>query len=719
MIKIFIICTLLSLCVSANAQYYSRTGRWSLKTADTIIVFEIKEGNPVIVDLLSTAAKSKPNNWAVGTPEADLPDSVEIDGQTNKVTWEYKGIKQREGQISFTYQSKDPSLEYVSTWEAARLVLNPGNIVERYQTLPGPVEHSAYLVNKTRKTVILAPTATITLPLMPQSGQSPDIWWIEKTAGHVSDVGIHIDALTPGYEKTLRCGPYSQTDATRDAFPWFCVHDKESKCGVYGGVEFSGWTQILIKREPNAVTRVSMGLDQREGKTRTRLAPGEKLQFPTCFIGAYKGEVEDGTHGLHRWVEKHLRPPIPGGVTPLLVNNSWGSGMAVDEALAKTMIDDCADLGIEMYHVDAGWFKEVGDWHSHPEKFPNGLEKIADYTHSKDLKFGLWVGWTQGGSIKNPGPDVLSPFNPEQKSWFANDYPEDWKNAAFKGATACMGCEDARNWCLNDLRRMVKQYKLDLLEHDQNMILSGCEREGHGHIPNDSVDVSRAAAEGYYAVYDQLRKENPNLLFEDCVNGGRLFDFGVAKRAHYICMSDDFAALPLRKDFYDSSYPFPPSMLEAYIRNKVGDSVANFRYMLRSAMLGWCTIMTDMSKWTPEERAAAKREFAIYKDKLRPFIASGNVYHVLPRPDGKNWDGMQYADQKGDKGVLYVFRPQSEKDTQAVILRGLNPKKRYAIEATDGSASGTYTGEELMKSGLTVRLAEKQSSDLIFFNTAK
>jgi alpha-galactosidase len=51
---------------------------------------------------------------------------------------------------------------------------------------------------------------------------------------------------------------------------------------------------------------------------------------------------------------------------PLLVSNSWGSGMAVDEALARRMIVDAAQLGLEMFHLDAGWFRAVGDWRADP-----------------------------------------------------------------------------------------------------------------------------------------------------------------------------------------------------------------------------------------------------------------------------------------------------------------------------------------------------------------
>ena len=57
----------------------------------------------------------------------------------------------------------------------------------------------------------------------------------------------------------------------------------------------------------------------------------------------------------------HLRPPCKANL-PLLVNNSWGEGMAVDEAMIRRMIDSSSRLGMETMAVDAGWYRHVGDW---------------------------------------------------------------------------------------------------------------------------------------------------------------------------------------------------------------------------------------------------------------------------------------------------------------------------------------------------------------------
>ena len=187
-------------------------------------------------------------------------------------------------------------------------------------------------------------------------------------------------------------------------------------------------------------------------------------------------------------------------------------------------------------------------------------------------------------------------------------------------------------WCLRDLQRIVKEFKLDLLEHDQIMMLDNCGRDGHGHIPNDPVDTSRATAEGYYEIYDRLRQENPHLLFEDCVNGGKLVDYGVVKRVHYFSATDTYDPQTCRRAFYDSSYPLPPSMIELYLANVPGKTLASFTSMLRSATLGWATIMIDTTQWTPEQHKIAKRVCAIQREAETANRSRESLSHPLSPP---------------------------------------------------------------------------------------
>ncbi|EME7180588.1 alpha-galactosidase [Enterococcus faecium] len=82
---------------------------------------------------------------------------------------------------------------------------------------------------------------------------------------------------------------------------------------------------------------------------------------------------------------------------PILVNNWEATYFDFNSEKIKAIIDEAKELGIEMFVLDDGWFgkrdadnSSLGDWFEYEGKLTNGLREIADYAHSKGLKFGLW-----------------------------------------------------------------------------------------------------------------------------------------------------------------------------------------------------------------------------------------------------------------------------------------------------------------------------------------
>ena len=669
----------------------------SLKTGDTWLTVTASAGQLAITSLSSTGGAP---DWIGGPVLVSLPDHVFINNASQSVHWKFLGsaASHKVGETTLRFISSDPKLELLSIWHA-----QPG---------PGPVEHHFEIVNRSGEPidVPLLPSLAVTLTALAE--HSVENWWVEKGGSQPTDAGTHREPISDGYRFNGHATPYSDD---REMIPWMSIQDATENAGVYFGIEFSGRVgfDVSAAGQPLKVTIVA-GLDPSERDFRSRLADGERFVTPTVFVGCYRGEVDDGANRLHRFVATHLRPPVPDARYPLVVNNSWGSGMAVDEALARRMIDDSAALGVELFHIDAGWFRTVGDWHPDAKKFPHGLAPVSDYAHSKRMLFGLWVGWTQGGT-ESRGMETLAVTNPKQRDWFTRDYPATWKPSAFTGATVCLGDAPARAWCLNELRRIVTSYKLDMLEHDQIMIVDQCDRTDHSHTASPA-DIAYHAARGYYSVYDQLRKEHPNLLFEDCVNGGHTVDFGIIRRVHYISITDTYDPLSNRRAFYDSSYPLPPSMCECYIENRPGPSLATFKTMLRSGMMGWCTLMCDTGAWSVEQRHAASRQIEIYKKWIRPLINRGDLFHISTRPDDARWDGMQYFDSKSGKGIVFAFRGATAGEPAHVFkLKGLDRAASYEVWSEDGAVSrGQATGAKLIDEGLRVELSEPGASEWIY-----
>jgi len=578
---------------------------------------------------------------------------------------------------------------------------------------PGPVEHTVEVINEGKDDIEIGYCPSLELSLrLPDS--KVQHWWVEKGARKPSDHGTYTTTIGKGFDYVGISRPYSGTYAN-DPIPWQCI-TVEGQYGLYTGIESTGCVMQKARLEDETSLKVTLGIETAPGTFRARLEPREVYTFPTVFIGCYKGDIDDGCNRLHRWVERWLCPPSDDVNLPLLGNNSWGSGVAVDEVLARKMIDDCAALGLEMYHVDAGWYKAIGWWREDPTKFPNGLRVVSDYAHAKGLKFGLWVGWTQGGNT-TVDREALSVFEPEMRTWFPKDMPPDWKPSpdGFTSTPVCLACEDAKAWCVQELRRMVNDYKIDLLEHDQIMVVWECERQNHGHTDSPG-DISHRCCTNYYDIHDTLMRDFPGLLIENCVNGGRQTDFGVIKHSHYTCANDNYDPISLRRTFYDVSFPLPPRILEGYIASHLGETLDNFRYCLRSAMLGWCTIMMDMSKWTDEQKAAGKRQFEIYKTTIRPQIRDGNLYHVSRRPGPQSWDAFEYYTPATGKGVVLAFLAQCDQSDITIKLKGLDPDSKYDARFEDGHGkNAVHSGHDLMEAGVKVHLPSYDSSELIYF----
>jgi alpha-galactosidase len=411
--------------------------------------------------------------------------------------------------------------------------------------------------------------------------------------------------------------------------------------------------------------------------------------------------------------------------------------MAIDEQLALRMIAQARALGLEMFHVDAGWFRGVGDWYPDPKKFPHGLAYIADAAHKSGLRFGIWVDWTQAGLDTEPG--ALNVNDPKVRDWLVADPPPGWKLEEFKGETVDLGVPAARDDLEREVNRMVSDYHLDMLEHDGYLVAQGCTRDDHPHAPPDrstmkvthegssmyvladnSTDVSYHAVRAYYDIYAHTRHRHPGLIFEICNDGGRMVDFGSAAHGDYFSITDTYDPLSNRRAFYDTSYLLPTAMLESYVEKWPTPRPENFLYMLRSGMMGWVTIMTDTTAWTAQQHAAARAAIALYKEKLRPLIRDARLYHISPRPDGVHWDGMEYWDPRRGEGVVYAFRGSTaDEDEHHFMLAGLESGSRYHLHFEDGSAPDREaSGGDLMERGLAVRLGMPLSSELVFLETA-
>ena len=691
-----------------------------LKTGETELRFEASSSAPRLVSLQGAAQPV----WRNRASEK-LIGSAQVGEESVPIAWVLNrdASKASANSVAYVFESASPRLRLTWNWNA--------------RSAHGPVEHDIRIQNLDSREIWIPMQNSFAFDWEISANDSLEHLYIEKGADTPSAVGTHLVALAEGaqWEGTSSTYGHPRPGESREVIPYFLVERKEAaRDGWYVGIEFSGRTHLTLARKGNSL-QGEVGLNPNPGPYRTRLKPDEVFETPRIFLGANSGGPDAAGNTLRPWVREVLGNPAAWNDPqyPLAVNNSWGGGMEVNEEIARRMIRDSVELGLEMFHIDAGWFRGVGDWYPDPKKFPNGLAPIADYAHSQGLRFGLWVDWTQAAFGTQPG--ALNVRDPEVRGWLTIDPPATWKPEAFKGLAIDLGVPKAKAWAQKETDRIVTDYKLDMLEHDGYLVAQGCEATDHPHAPSDplnkciyrdagstfvrssnSTDVSYHAVRAYYDIHSRLRAGHPGLLLEVCNDGGRMVDFGSAAHGDYFSITDTYDPLSNRRAFYDTSFVLPAAMLEDYVERWPTPNMQNFRYMLRSGMMGWLTIMLDTTSWNAEQHAAAKEEIRLYKTELRPFIRDAHLYHISERPDGVRWDGMEYFDPQRRSGVVYAFRGSVAAEGEHTFsLQGLQPKARYRVRFHDHSSpDATVSGSQLMQTGLRVRLSESNSSEVIF-----
>lgn len=94
------------------------------------------------------------------------------------------------------------------------------------------------------------------------------------------------------------------------------------------------------------------------------------------------------------------RPPNGLALVPPMGWNSWNHfGCDISEAMIRKEADAMVssgmrDAGYQYVVVDDCWHGErdaEGNIHADPHRFPSGIRALADYVHSRGLKFGIYT----------------------------------------------------------------------------------------------------------------------------------------------------------------------------------------------------------------------------------------------------------------------------------------------------------------------------------------
>jgi alpha-galactosidase len=424
------------------------------------------------------------------------------------------------------------------------------------------------------------------------------------------------------------------------------------------------------------------------------LQPKEQFQVPAAFLGVFRGDWDEAGYRTHRFAEAAVARQLPDQGFPYVMWDSWKYQTHIDENTLRNNAQHAARLGVEVFVVDLGWARQIGDWHEAPEKFPSGLRALSDYVHALGMKFGLHLPLAEA-SMK--APVLIS--NPDWRSSESYGY--------FDAESLCLSHRPVREWIVREVIRIIDDYQVDWILQDGENMVKKCVKTTHSHAPFDSNYSN--SVDGLNAVVGALLAQRPAVHWENCEDGGAMMTYNMVRNYVTSIAADDSGPMTTRQAVYGITYPFPPRYADRYMPDEeLG------HYITRSFMFGgpWI-LMNRLPSMREEDLELLAREIALFKT-FRTRIRDGKVLHLTARPAENRIDAIASYHLETDTAIAFVFRAEAPAASYRVRLSTLKPEATYRIRFQEDWRLLTMTGRQISDAGIRVNLPGMWTCDIVY-----
>jgi len=464
---------------------------------------------------------------------------------------------------------------------------------------------------------------------------------------------------------------------------------------VYGfSLVYSGNFLAQTEVDNYDTARVLMGIHPNGFKWT--LGKGESFQTPEMVM-VYS---EAGLNGMSQTFHKLYRTRLARGtwrdkVRPILINSWEAFYFDFDAPKLLGLADAAADLGMELFVLDDGWFgkrddstSSLGDWYPNEEKLKGTLKELAEKINAKGLKFGLWIEpemTNKDSDLYRAHPDWLLAEQGKRICHSRNQYVLDFSK------------KEVREYIGDMLENLLAEVPVSYIKWDMNRTFSevfsnGNDREYQGKVCHKYIL-------GVYELYERLTSRFPHVLFESCASGGARFDPGMLYYAPQGWTSDDTDAIERLKIQYGTSMVYPVSCMGSHVSaspNHQTNRVTPLETRADVAYFGTFGYELDLLKLGEEDKAEIRRQIAFMKEK-RDLIQKGTFYRLKSPFEGNEtaWMIVSEDQKKALVGYYRVMQPVNV-GFKRLKLKGLKEDICYKVS---GYAYDCY-GDELMQVGM-------------------
>ncbi|SIN63014.1 alpha-galactosidase [Parasphingorhabdus marina DSM 22363] len=446
------------------------------------------------------------------------------------------------------------------------------------------------------------------------------------------------------------------------------------------------------------------------------LAPGEEFSSPPAVVG-YSA---NGLSGLSRRLHDHVRSSLlRAGVRSKLRPVHYNSWEAVyfdhDPEQLKAMASKAAEIGVERFVLDDGWFGSrrndqsgLGDWVVSDEVYPDGLTPLVDHVTGLGMEMGIWFE-----------PEMV---NPDSDLYRAHP---DW-------VLQIEGLEQVpfRNQLVLDLSRpevcdhLFDRIDAILSDHDIRYIKWDMNRDLNHPAGQDGRSRAFDQIQALYDLIDRVRTAHPEVEIESCSSGGGRADFGILAHTDRIWTSDSNDALDRQEIQRGASHFLPLCVTGAHVgpaQCHITGRKLSMAMRAGTAIMGHMGVEMNLLGEPGEDLEELARGIALYK-KHRQLIHDGDFYRV-DNVTALNIIGVVARDRREALWSVAYMASLPERFPPRFICAGLERSQAYRVrlvwpedwrsitspsivEELDLTGKGAvFSGELLMTVGLQLPTA--------------
>ncbi len=457
---------------------------------------------------------------------------------------------------------------------------------------------------------------------------------------------------------------------------------------------------------PRGSMRVRLGLHP-DGFTWT-LEPGASFTAPEVVLawsGTGIGTLSDALHGLYR--ERLARGAWRDRPRPVLLNSWEGVYFDFDHARLVDMARATADLGIELFVLDDGWFGErdsdttsLGDWVVDRRKLPGGLGPLAADVEAMGMSFGLWIE-----------PEMVSSSSrlfAEHPDW-AIGVPGRPRTESRQQLVLDLSRPEVVDHLEAAIADVLGSASIRYVKWDMNRNIT--EPYGGSLPPDRQGEFFHRYMLGTYELWRRLTTRFPEILFESCAGGGGRFDPGMLAYAPQAWTSDDTDAIERLPIQWGASHVYPLSSMAAHVSAVPNHQVGRVTPLGTRAAVAFFGVFgyeLDPRHLSDAERAEIRSQVAFYREH-REIFQRGRFLRLRSPLGADDAAWMVVAPDRRTAIVAHVRimeRPVPPPDR--LRLRGLGPDLTYRVAPWPGPGGDAVRrgGDLLMGVGLGLEPAD-------------